>query len=114
MKLTFLRGECGNERTCPNLNLTDRDTLVVQGYIVTDSVVEIPLTLVPEVAGLESPHSHLKMTANNTVLVSGRPVTGPTAISLMARTIASAMCALSTSCERYADPKRPTGGSHSC
>lgn len=83
MKLTFLRGECGNERTCPNLNLTDRDTLVVQGYVVTDSVVEIPLTLVPEVAGLEHPDSHLKLTTNNTVLVSGRPVTDPEALRVL-------------------------------
>ncbi|NKE57871.1 hypothetical protein FXN61_13930 [Lentzea sp. PSKA42] len=83
MKLTFLRGECGNERTCPNLNVTDRGTLVVQGYVVTDSVVEIPLTLVPEVVSHEHPEAHLKLTGHSTVLVRGLPVTDPEALRIL-------------------------------
>jgi hypothetical protein len=29
MKLTFLRGQCDNGRTCPNVNATDRATYQV-------------------------------------------------------------------------------------
>ena len=47
------------------------------------------------------------------VNASGRPVTGPTPMRPIARTIASATCAVSISCGRYADPKRPTVGSPS-
>jgi hypothetical protein len=84
VKLTFLRGECGNERTCPNLNLTDRGTLVVQGYVVTESTVEIPLTLVPEVVAHEQhPAAHLTLTEHHTVLVHGLPVTDPEALRIL-------------------------------
>jgi hypothetical protein len=64
MHLTWLRGECPDGRTCPTVFLTDRGTLAVVGSIVTDpevlaalglpeheSVVEVPLRLLPEVAG---------------------------------------------------------------
>ncbi|MFE1165707.1 hypothetical protein [Nocardiopsis sp. NPDC058789] len=62
MKLTWIASECGNRRTCPTVYATDRGTLVVQGYILADkditginipdgeSVVEIPLALLQEVA----------------------------------------------------------------
>lgn len=63
MKLTRLGGECGDGRTCPTIYATDRDTVVVQGYTVTDGealtqinlpdgeqAVEIPTWLLKEVA----------------------------------------------------------------
>ena len=64
MKLTLLgNNNCPNGRTCPHIYLTDRGTLLVQGYDVTDaealeavelpageSVVEIPVELLKEVA----------------------------------------------------------------
>jgi hypothetical protein len=74
VKLTFLRGTCGNERTCPNINLTDQNTLVVQGYVVNESVVEIPVALVPEVVAHQQLDPHLTLTGHSTVLVRGRPV----------------------------------------
>jgi hypothetical protein len=64
MKLTLLGNDnCANGRTCPRIYLTDRSTLLVQGYDVDDrdalavvnapageSVVEIPIALLKEVA----------------------------------------------------------------
>lgn len=54
---------CEEGRNCPNINFTDRGTLIVQGYVVTDpealaelnlppgeTAVEIPLALLPELA----------------------------------------------------------------
>lgn len=32
MPLIFLRGVCDDMRTCPNINITDRGTYVVQEY----------------------------------------------------------------------------------
>jgi len=62
MHLTLLRGECPDGKTCPAVYRTDRDTLAVVGSTITDpdvlaglglpaheSVVEIPLSLLPEV-----------------------------------------------------------------
>jgi hypothetical protein len=63
MKLTLLGDNCANGRTCPRIYLTDRGTVLVQGYDVNDnetltavnapageSVVEIPISLLKEVA----------------------------------------------------------------
>jgi hypothetical protein len=62
-KLTRIRGEeCQDGRTCPAVDATSRETLVVTGTVVTDpgmlaqlaigpgeSAVEIPASLLPEV-----------------------------------------------------------------
>lgn len=58
MKLTKIAGNCTDKVTCPTVYATDRDTIVVQGYRVTDNealsqmgmpvnegAVEIPRTL---------------------------------------------------------------------
>ncbi|MGH3735374.1 MAG: hypothetical protein ACRDT6_07085 [Micromonosporaceae bacterium] len=63
MKLTRLRGSCSPNEVCPTLYATDRGTFIVQGFVVDDpealtaldlppgeSAVEIPLSLLPEVA----------------------------------------------------------------
>jgi hypothetical protein len=62
MKLTVLRSECPNNRICPTVYATDRETLIVQGYKILDAeeraalglppgedAVEIPRSLLPEV-----------------------------------------------------------------
>jgi hypothetical protein len=62
MLLEPLRGECSDGKTCPALHRTDRGTVVVQGWAVTDpealqqlrlpageQAVEIPAELVAEV-----------------------------------------------------------------
>jgi hypothetical protein len=63
MKLTFLRSTSPTRDTCPTLYATDRDTYVVQGYLVTDpealgemdipvgeTAVEVPAELLREVS----------------------------------------------------------------
>lgn len=58
MRLTRIRGACGDDETCPTLYRTDRGTAVVQGYRVLDpealaalglpaneTAVEVPLSL---------------------------------------------------------------------
>ncbi len=86
MRLIFLRGTCDGTRTCPNINATDRDTYVVQGYPVTDldlgahmlrpgeSVVEVPSSLLPELATDETAHGAVRRTDQGTFLVRGRLV----------------------------------------
>jgi len=41
MKLTPIRGAC-RDGTCPTIYATDRGTVVVQGYTVTDADVTVP------------------------------------------------------------------------
>jgi hypothetical protein len=87
MKAVHLRGEsCPDRISCPNLYSTDCGTYIVQGYISDEvecaagqAVVEIPLSLVPEVAA----HSHhdLFLTDRGTVLVRGTRATDPEALS---------------------------------
>jgi hypothetical protein len=60
--MLLLRGECSDGKTCPTLHGTDRGTVVVQGWAVTnrealrqlrlppgEQAVEIPAELVTEV-----------------------------------------------------------------
>ena len=62
MRMTRIRGECPDGRTCPAVHDTDGDVLVIQGNLITDprvlselrlgpgeAAVEIPRTLLPEV-----------------------------------------------------------------
>src|SRR5689334_345019 len=83
MKLVLLLSQCDNGRTCPNINATDRGTLVVQGYVVPtddhsplsvaphESVVEIPRSLL---AAMPADSSELHHTSRHTVLVRGTTV----------------------------------------
>jgi hypothetical protein len=41
MELTPVRGAC-RDGTCPTIYETDRGTIVVQGYVVTDADVAVP------------------------------------------------------------------------
>ena len=64
MTLTKLRGDdCPDGRTCPAVHQTDRGTLMIIGRIVTDpealaqlaigsgeTAIEVPMSLIPEVA----------------------------------------------------------------
>lgn len=86
MRLILLRATCDVGRTCPNINATDRGTYVVQGYPVTgpnlsghvlgvgESVVEIPSSLLPELAADEPAHGAVRRTDRGTFLVRGRLV----------------------------------------
>lgn len=88
MKIVFQRGACGNARICPNINSTDRNTYVVQGYITETAVhdgytVEVPMSLLPELAA--RPHREgLMFTDRDTVLVTGQRVTNPQALAELA------------------------------
>ena len=87
MRLIFLRSSCDDWRTCPNINITDQGTYVVQGYLVTDSdpgsdvlapdetVVEIPAALLPELASDGTPSDAFRRTERGTILVRGRAIT---------------------------------------
>ncbi|MFC0431101.1 hypothetical protein [Kutzneria buriramensis] len=82
MKIVLLRADCGNARTCPNINLSDRGTYVVQGYIVApeqrvcsdEAVVEIPLSLLPELSGAAL-QDGLVLTDHGTLHVRGKQIT---------------------------------------
>ncbi len=92
MRLTLLRSTCDVGRICPNINATDRGTYVVQGYLVTDfdlsgdvvapdeSIIEVPLSLFPELAGDETVRDTVRRTDWETVLVRGRTVVDPEAL----------------------------------
>lgn len=88
MKIVLLRERCPDRVSCPHLYSTDKGTYVVQGYISTNlphdsgqTVVEIPLSLVPEFAA----HTHvdLVLTDHETVLVRGTRVTDKEALAKM-------------------------------
>lgn len=84
MKLILLRSTCGETRTCPNINITDRRTYVVQGALVTgldldghvlrsgEAVVEIPSSLLPELSADDTAHGAARHSDRGTVLVCGR------------------------------------------
>jgi hypothetical protein len=85
MKLVFLRGQCDNGRTCPNINLAgDREACVVQGYAVAaeqhvspgEAVVELPLSLLSGLAGT-SFDDRLVLAGADLVRVRGTQVTDP-------------------------------------
>lgn len=86
MRLIFLRGTCGDTRTCPNINATDRGTYVVQGYPKSgldlggqvlgpgESVVEVPSSLLPELAVDDAADGAVRRTNRETLVVRGRLV----------------------------------------
>lgn len=85
MRLTRLRGACDPKPTCPTLFLTDRQTLIVQGWLVTGSattalparaeetVVEVPTSLLWTTSTPAYPGSSaVQLTGRDTALVRGR------------------------------------------
>ena len=86
MRITLARSQCNNGRTCPNINMTDQGTYVLQGYVVPvevteaiaptpgQAVVELPMSLLPE---LSASTAHLHVTDRGTILAVGRYVTDP-------------------------------------
>jgi len=93
MKVTRLRGACDPKPTCPTLYLTDRETMIVQGWIVEDpdqfvspgqAVVEVPVSLlwispaaVPQVTSI------LRLTGRDTAIVSGQTIDDPEVLALL-------------------------------
>lgn len=97
MRLIFLRGACGDTRTCPNINATDRGTYVVQGYPTTsdlggdghvlgpgEAVVEVPSFLLPELTANKPVEGVVHRTCRGTVLVRGRLVAEPEVLRRLA------------------------------
>lgn len=96
MRLIFLRGTCGDTRTCPNINATDRGTYVVQGYPTSDlggsghalgsseAVVEVPSFLLPELTAAEPVDGVVHRTHRGTLLVRGRLVEEPEVLRRLA------------------------------
>lgn len=90
MSLTTIRSNdkyCDNGRTCPHVSATGRGTLVVQGYLpaaaipgipAEDVAVEVPLDLLPELAGAPGA---LHLTGNGTVVIHGPAVTDPAVLA---------------------------------
>lgn len=95
VKLAILRSTCADGRTCPNINATDRATLVVQGYPAAhvevgaagldvpsgSAAVWIPVSLVPEVTTAMLRRPDLRVTDHGTVLIVGSEVTDPEALA---------------------------------
>lgn len=88
MRLTLLRSSCQNGRTCPNINATDRNTLVVQGYTTSPSnseantaTVAVPHTLV---SALDMSSPAFFRLDGGTVLVTGERVTDREALAKLA------------------------------
>ncbi|HEY5989057.1 MAG TPA: hypothetical protein VIV12_22160 [Streptosporangiaceae bacterium] len=90
MLVKLIRGDCSDGKTCPALHRTDRDTVLIQGWPVTESTllsqldlpdgmqaVEVPAELLAEV--LDS-WPALHRTANGTVIAPGTAVTDPDAL----------------------------------
>lgn len=84
MRLTMLRSSCQNGRTCPNINVTDRATLVVQGYTTNMTadddvsvIVAIPRTLLPEV---DDGSPAISLVGDEMLHVTGCRVTDPEAL----------------------------------
>lgn len=57
MRLTRIAGECPDKRTCPTVYATDRGTVVVQGYAITDAEAIADLALPPGENAVEIPAS---------------------------------------------------------
>jgi hypothetical protein len=90
MLVNLIRGTCADVKTCPALHRTDRDTVVIQGWAVTDvtllgqldlpagtQAVEVPAKLLAEV--IDS-WPALHRTGHDTLIVHGTAVTDPEAL----------------------------------
>lgn len=73
MQIVLLRSGCGNGRTCPNINRSDRGTYVIQGYIAEAPAggvaVDVPAPLLPELAATE--RDGLRHTPHGMIRISG-------------------------------------------
>jgi hypothetical protein len=86
MRLILLRATCTSGRTCPTINATDRGTYVVQGYPRSDldlggyvlgpdePVVEVPSSLLPELAVDGTADGTVRRMDRETLVVRGRLV----------------------------------------
>ena len=96
MELTMIRGDCPDGRTCPAVRRwADRGTLLVTGTLITDpallselpvgqgeAVVEVPDTLIPEVAaGDGNTWPAIHRADRGTLLVTGTLITDPALLS---------------------------------
>jgi len=96
LRLHLLRVDCDTGRTCPQIHLTDRNTYVIQGYVVDaddvaehadvtvapdERLVEFPRKLLPE---LQSHRASLRLTEHGTVLAWGPALTDPEALDALA------------------------------
>ena len=90
MLLQLLRSGCGDGKTCPALHRTDRGTVVIQGWAVTEpeplrelrpppgeEAIEVPTGLLAEVLHTCPALHH---TGHGTVLIHGLPVTDSEAL----------------------------------
>lgn len=88
LKLTKIRDDCPDNRTCPAVHRTNRYSLMIIGRQVTEpasaghaqpdpgrAVIEVPASLVPELAA--------SRTSRDTVVITGRLVTEPAALAQM-------------------------------
>jgi hypothetical protein len=90
MKLELLRtADCTNNVTCPALYSTDRGTIVIQGWAVTDPDALLQLTLPVDGLAVEVPADlleafphwpNLHQTGHGTLLVPGVMVTDAEAL----------------------------------
>ncbi len=90
MLVELLRGSCSDGKTCPALHRTDRDTVVVQGWAVTDAELLGQLNLPADTKAVEVPAGllakvidswpALHRTSHNTLIVTGVAVTDPEAL----------------------------------
>jgi sulfur carrier protein ThiS len=90
MLVRLIRRGCGDVKTCPALHQTDRDTVVIQGWVVTDARLLSQLGLPPDTQAVEVPAEllaevidswpALHPTGHGTLIVPGTPVTDPDAL----------------------------------
>lgn len=91
MRLTRLRGTCPDTQVCPTLWRTDRRTVVVQGYDVTDTEALAALDLSSGEIAVEVPHrllaglsiATLSSTGRGTAIVQGYVVTDSEALAML-------------------------------
>lgn len=98
MRLVLLRIDCDTGRTCPNVNLSDRRTYVLQGYTVALEtaaaaganippgvrVVELPVSLLPELLEPLGYRPGFHLTGRGTVLAWGPELTDAEALAELA------------------------------
>ena len=89
MKLKLLRQVCPDNKTCPAVYMSDRQTLVLRGYVVrevgseneSELSVELPLSLLPEVTSRAL--ERISMSSQGTVIVTGPQMTDVEALGAL-------------------------------
>lgn len=87
MVVKLVRSTCNDGKTCPALHRTDRDTVVVQGWVVADAEVLAQLELPAGAEAVEVPTGllaealdscpALRPTDRGTVIVPGTAISDP-------------------------------------